>query len=98
MKKVVVLIIAFVVVSNTVYVCFFLDRVAPSIELSSAELIYKFSMDSTSNKLNLSENNILLSGVVTTVKKSALILDKKTFCKFNNGIFDVKVRDTIRLL
>ena len=98
MRKVVALIIAFAVVSTTVYVCFFLDRVAPSIELSSAELIYKFSMDNTSNKSNLSENNILLSGAVTTVKKSALIVDKKIFCKFKNGISDVKVGDTIKLL
>ena len=97
MRKVVALIIAFAVVS-TVYVCFFLDRLAPSIELSSAELIYKFSMDNTSNKSNLSENNILLSGAVTKVKKSALIVDKKIFCKFKNGISDVKVGDTIRLL
>jgi hypothetical protein len=98
MRKVVVLIIAFAVVSTTVYVYFFLARLAPLIELSSAELIYKFSMDDNSNKSNLSESNILLSGIVTKVKKSALIIDKKIFCKFKNGISDVKVGDTIRLL
>ena len=98
MRKVVALIIAFAVVSTIVYFCFFLDRVEPSIELSSAELIYKFSMDNTSNKSNLSGNNILLSGAVTTVKKSDLIVDKKVFCMFKNGISDVKVGDTIRLL
>ena len=98
MRKVVVLIIAFAVVSTTVYVYFFLDRLAPLIELSSAELIYKFSMDDNSNKSNLSESNILLSGIVTKVKKSALIIDKKIFCKFNNDISAVKVGDTIRLL
>ncbi|MFL2624360.1 MAG: hypothetical protein ACJ0P6_07680 [Flavobacteriaceae bacterium] len=98
MRKLVVLIISFALVSTTFYVCFFLDRVVPSIELSSAELIYKSSMDNSSNKLNLSKNKILLSGVVTTVKKSALIVDKKIFCKFKNGISDVKVGDTLRLL
>ncbi|MAR97888.1 MAG: hypothetical protein CMP80_01910 [Formosa sp.] len=97
MRKVVVLIIAFAVVSTTVYVYFFLDRLAPLIELSSAELIYKFSMDDNSNKSNLSESNILLSGIVTKVKKSALIIDKKIFCKFKNSVSDVKVGDTIRL-
>ena len=49
MRKVVVLIIAFAVVSTTVYVYFFLDRLAPLIELSSAELIYKLSIDDNSN-------------------------------------------------
>ena len=98
MRKVVVLIIAFAVVCTTVYFCFFLNRLGPSIELSSAELIHEFSMDKNSNKPNLSENNILLSGAVTTVEKSTLIVDKKIFCKFRNGISNVKVGDTIRLL
>ena len=97
MRKVVVLIIAFAVVSTTVYVYFFLDRLAPLIELSSAELIYKLSIDDNSNKSNLSESNILLSGTVTKVKKSALIIDKKIFCKFKDAVSDVKVGDTIRL-
>lgn len=98
MKKLVVLMIAFAVISAAVYVCFFLDRITPTIELTSADLIYKFSMENPSNKSTLSEKNILLSGAVTTVEKSALIVDKKIFCKFNNDISAVKVGDTIRLL